>query len=289
MSAMFVALAALFWGLSAAIGGVLIASGWQPSVIAFYRGAVGLLLVGSWSLLRPGRSGFGNRRLWFWSALAGVGIAGNFGFYYLSISRGSVAVASTLMYCAPVFVYLVSFALKLERPTPFKWGAIAAVMPGLVMLTRVYEVGGEGVELFGVIAALLSGLSYGLFIFGLKYASYHGTPPGILAIAFTVLVSLLIIPSRGSEILAVPGSQSRLLFLILGILGGGVSFILYVLGLRSTPPGVASILAMVEPVTASFAAVVLLDEGLIAVQLLGMVLILTSVTGLSLSSNREGR
>ena len=31
------------------------------------------------------------------------------------------------MYCAPVFVYLVWFALKLERPTPFKWAAIAVV------------------------------------------------------------------------------------------------------------------------------------------------------------------
>lgn len=284
MSTALVALAALFWGLSGGIGGLLINAGWQPSVVAFYRGAVGLLFVLFWLILRPGNREPRNWRLWLWSLLAGLGIAGNFTFYFLSISRGSVAVAATLMYCAPVFVYLVSFVLKLERPKPFKWVAMGAVMVGVVLLTRIYEVGAEGVSVAGAFAGLASGLSYALFIFSLKYAAPYGSPQAILAIAFSVLVVVLLVPAEGGDILGVLTSSSWPLFVALGILGAGISFIFYVVGLNHTAPAVASVLAMVEPVTASLFGVLVLDERLLALQLVGMVLILVTVTGLSAAS-----
>lgn len=110
-STVFVALAALFWGLSGGIGGILMADGWDAFVVSFYRGAIGLLFVLAWLALSPRGSGLSSCRLWFWSAIVGLGVAGNFTFYFVSIGEGSVAVAATLMYCAPVFVYLASFAL----------------------------------------------------------------------------------------------------------------------------------------------------------------------------------
>jgi len=63
------------------------------------------------------------------------------------------------MYNAPVFVYLVSFALRLESPTPLKWAAIAVVILGVVLLTQIYDVGASGVTAVGVGAGLLAGLS----------------------------------------------------------------------------------------------------------------------------------
>lgn len=135
------------------------ADGWDAFVVSFYRGAIRLLCVLIWLILRPHSSGLLNRRLWFWSVIACVGVAGNFSFYFLSIAHGSVAVAATLMYNAPVFVYLVSFALRLESPTPLKWAAIAVVILGVVLLTQIYDVGASGVTAVGVGAGLLAGLS----------------------------------------------------------------------------------------------------------------------------------
>lgn len=86
------------------------------------------------------------------------------------------------MYCAPVFVYLVSFSLKLESPTALKWTAIAVVMLGIVLLTQIYDIGASGVTPIGVGAGLLAGLSYAIFIFGFKYAAPHGSPQAILSI-----------------------------------------------------------------------------------------------------------
>lgn len=286
-STAFVVLAALFWGLSGGIGGVLMADGWNPLVVSFYRGAIGLLFVVAWLALRPHGSGLASGRMWFWSAIAGVGVAGNFAFYFMSIAEGSVAVAVTLMYCAPVFVYLVSFTLKLEHPTPLKWAAIAMVMLGIVLLTRIYETGSGGVTLVGTVAGLLSGLSYSVFIFGFKYAAPHGSPQAILVISFAVLVTLLFGLSDTDLVVAVLGTPSWPLFVILGVFGAGLSFILYIVGLNHTAPAVASIVAMVEPVTASLFGVVVLNESLVAVQIVGMGLILVTVTALSVFSKGQ--
>ena len=283
----FVALAALFWGLTGGIAGILTADGWDPVVVSFYRGLIGLIFVLVWLALRPIRSGLANRRLWFWSAIAGVGVAGNFAFYFVSIAEGSVAVAATLMYCAPVFVYLVSFTLKLERPTLFKWTAIAIVMLGIVLLTGIYEMGAGDVTLIAAGAGLLSGLFYALFIFGFKYAAQHGSPQAILVIAFAVLATILIFMGDANQTAAVLATPSWPLFVVLGVLGAGLSFIFYIVGLNNTAPTVASIVAMIEPATASLFGVAILNESLTALQIFGMGLILITMTALSVKSNTE--
>jgi drug/metabolite transporter (DMT)-like permease len=260
------------------------ANGWDAFVVSFYRGAIGLLSVLVWLGFRPRGSGLASRRLWFWSAIAGIGVAGNFAFYFVSIAEGSVAVAATLMYCAPVFVYLVSFALRLESPTPMKWAAIAVVMLGIALLTRIYDIGASGITPIGVGAGLLAGLSYAVFIFAFKYAARHGSPRAILSIAFAVLAAILVWPCDTGQTVAVLSAPSWPLFAVLGVLGAGLSFILYVVGLNHTAPAVASIVAMVEPVTASLFGVVVLHESLVGLQIFGMALILVAVTALSVHS-----
>ena len=262
------------------------AEGWSAFVAAFYRGLIGLLFVLVWLAVRPRRSGLASSRLWFWSIIAGLGVAGNFSFYFISIAQGSVAVAVTLMYSAPVFVFLASFMLRLERATPAKWLAIAMVMLGIVLLTGIYDIHAQAVTVVGVVTGLLAGLSYALFIFGFKYAAPHGSPQAILAIALVVLIAILAWPSGLEQIIAAPGSPNWPLFIALGVFGGGLSFILYISGLRYTAPAVASIIAMVEPVTASLFGITVLGETLGSLQVMGMLLIMVTVTALSVSASR---
>lgn len=284
ISTLLVIAAAVLWGLSGGIGGLLMASGWDPFVVSFYRGLIGLLCVLLWLALRPRGSGLKNRRLWAWSAVAGLGVAGNFSFYFLSIAQGSVAVAATLMYCAPVFVYLLSFALGLERPSLLKWAAVVLVMLGVGLLTQIYDLGASGVTPLGVAAGLLAGLSYAVFIFGFKYAAPHGSPQAILVIAFAVLAAVLIWPGDFAQTLAVLTTPDWALFAALGLFGAGLSFVLYIVGLKHTAPAVASVVAMVEPVTASLFGLLVLHEHLVLAQLLGAALILVTVTTLSIFS-----
>ncbi|MFI8751573.1 DMT family transporter [Vreelandella lionensis] len=283
-STMLIALAALFWGISGGIAGILLDSGWDAAVVSFYRGFVGLVFALGWLVLQRGSRGLASRSLWFWSVVAGLGVAGNFTFYFLSIEHGSVAVAATLMYCAPVFVYLASFALKLERPTAVKWLAIALVMVGVVLLTKLYAIGAGDLSLMGVATGLLAGLSYALFIFGFKYAAPHGSPSAVLSIAFTVLAVVLIVPADLSQTISVVSAPELPLFVALGILGAGLSFLLYVVGIKHAAPALASMVAMVEPVTATLFGVAVLGENLEMIQMVGMGIILLTVTALSVTS-----
>jgi len=285
VKALYVVLAALFWGISGGIGGILMGKGWDPFVVSLYRGAIGLACVLVWLALRPGESGLGSRRLWLWSVVAGLGVAGNFSFYFVSIAEGSVAIAATLMYSAPVFVYLLSFLFGLEEPTLRKALAIAVVMAGIVLLTQIYDIGAGGLTLLGVGAGLLAGLSYTVFIFGFKYAAPHGSPQAILTIAFAVLVIALMGPSDTGQVVGVLSTPDRPLFIVLGVLGAGLSFLLYIVGLRDTEPAVASIVAMIEPVTAALFGVLILSEALNGLQVIGMGLILVTVTALSVQSS----
>lgn len=280
----FVMLAALCWGLAGVIAGMLMAEGWNPFVLAVYRGTIGLGIVLVWLAMRRKRSGLADRYLWLWSVIAGLGITGNFAFYFLSIDTGSVAVAATLMYCAPVFVYLTSFALKLERPTLLKCTAILAVMIGVFLLTQVHKVGSSQLSAFSIGTGLLAGVSYALFIFAFKKAAPRGSPQAILLIAFSVLIALLIWPAESWQMTAALHSPKWPLFAILGVIGAGFSFFIYIVGIHHTTPAVASVVAMLEPVIASASAVLILSERLNASQVLGMVLILVTTTGLSAHS-----
>ncbi|WP_409250754.1 DMT family transporter [Bacillus sp. SCS-153A] len=284
-----VILAAICWGISGGIADILMNKGWDPIVISLYRGAVGFIFFFVWLFFRFKQSWTFSTRLYIWAIVAGIGVAGNFTFYFLGIQASSVAVASTLMYTAPVIVLLISFLLGKERSTWFKWGCITGVLLGIILLTGAYNTDSVSVSLVGTAFGLAAGISYALFIFGFKNASALGKPPVTLTIAFFTLCLILFTISDKGEAASVLTSRDLGWFFLLGILGAGLSFIFYVIGIRMTTPATASMVAMVEPVTASVFGVLVLGDHLTTIQLLGMVLILVTITILSVNqSGQEG-
>ncbi|MCG1010774.1 DMT family transporter [Salinicoccus sp. ID82-1] len=278
---LLVILAAIFWGISGGIADILMGKGWDPLIISFYRGAVGFVFFFVWFITRFKQNWSTSPRFYLWSLLGGIGVAGNFTFYFLSIQESSVAVAATLMYTAPIFVLLISFLFRIEQSTWFKWLCVCSVIIGIVLLTGAYDPEALSTGIFGVIAGLAAGLSYALFIFGFKNASDIGRPQMILTVAFLVLCLILIWFIDMDEAFSVLTSEDIWWFLLLGAVGAGVSFIIYVIGVRRTRPTTASMVAMVEPVTASLFGVVILGDGLGFVQILGMGIILVTITVLS--------
>ncbi|CAM4063314.1 DMT family transporter [Vreelandella rituensis] len=287
-STLLVILAAFQWGLAGGLASLLMSRGWSPEVISFWRVLVGLGCMAIWlAVIRlQGRRFSFNRRLVLWSLIAGLGVAGNFTFYFISISEGSVAVAVTLMYSAPIFVYLVSFIAGVERPTPVKLVTIALVMAGIVLLTGIYRSQSDAITTLGIVSGLLSGLSYALFIFGFKYAGDHGPAPSVLMIAFATGTLVLLPLIDHSQAMSVSVSADAVWFILIGLLGAGLSFYCYITGLRYTLPTTASVVAMVEPVTAALFGLLLLSETLNLSQMAGMALILGAVTSLSILQSR---
>ena len=280
-----VMLAAICWGISGVIADILMTKGWSPVVVSFYRGVIGLLFFSVWFLLHFKKNWIVSPRLYMWSSLAGLGVAGNFTFYFLSIQASSVAVAATLMYTAPVFVLITSFLLRLERSTWFKWFSIVGVLLGIVLLTGAYNTDSISVSFIGAATGLASAVSYALFIFAFKQASAIGKPQLTLTIAFLSFCLILFLLIDHQEATTVLTSPDVSWFLLLGIVGAGLSFVLYLVGIRSTTAATASMVAMVEPVTASLLGVMLLGDDLAIIQVLGMVIILSTITLLSVKQS----
>ncbi|WP_273834037.1 EamA family transporter [Guptibacillus sedimenti] len=278
----FVILAAVLWGISGGLAGILMDKGWSPLVISFYRGAIGLVCLVIWVLLkRKDSSGKHSSRTIMWSMLAGIAVASNFSFYFLSISESGVAVASTLMYTAPVFVLISSFCFRIESITPFKVISMIIVMFGISLLTNIYETGISELNVVGIMSGLLSGVSYALFIFSFKNASENNSPPFVLSTAFATFTAVLLLFIDHREALSALFSEDLIWFITLGIIGAGVSFYLYVEGLKKTSASVAAVIAMVEPVTASLFGLVVLGEVLTVLQSIGLIVILITITMLS--------
>ena len=137
----------------------------------------------------------------------------------------------------------------------------------------------------GIGFGLLAGVSYSVFIYGFKYAAGHGSPRAVLTIALGCAGVILLAASDTTQAVAVLSAARWWLFALLGVLGAGLSFAFYVVGLKHPAPTLAAIVAMVEPVPASLFGVLVLGETLAPLQILGLVLILVTVTGLSLYSN----
>ncbi|WLR50826.1 DMT family transporter [Bacillus tianshenii] len=280
-----VILAAICWGISGGIAEILMNKGWDPIVIAFYRGAVGFVCFFAWFLFRFKQNWSSSTRFYMWALLAGVGVAGNFTFYFLSIKSASIAVAATLMYTAPVFVLLISFLLRIERSTWFKWGSIFVVLIGIILLTGAYDIESISASFIGTATGLAAGLSYALFIFGFKNASSIGKPQTALTVAFLSFCLILFLYMNNGEAARVVTSSDIWWFILLGIIGAGISFIFYVIGLRKTAPTTASMVAMIEPVTASLFGVLVIGSHLSIIQILGMGLILVTITILSVKQS----
>lgn len=276
-----VILAAILWGISGGLADILMERGWSPVTVSFYRGTVGWLCFVIWFLLRFKLNITTSISFYLWSLLAGLGVAGNFTLYFVSIRQASVPVAATLMYTAPVFVLVTSIILRIERSRWYKWAGIAVVLLGIVLLTGAYDLDSISMSLIGTAAGLGAGLSYALFIFGFKKASSIGKQPAVLTTAFLAFSLVLFLFMDREEAFSVLSSSDIGWFLLLGIIGAGLSFTVYVIGLQKTAPTTASMVAMIEPVTASLFGLLFLGNTLTMIQLTGMALILITITLLS--------
>lgn len=287
---LFVMFASFLWGITGGLAGFLLDRGWNPLVIAAFRGLIGLLFTLAWFFGKKKVDFTINRRLIIWSIVAGVGIAGNYVFYFESISRTSVAVAATLMYTAPIFVFIVSALFNLEKITWFKLLSVVIVIIGIVLLTGSYKKEISDLNVIGIASGLLSGLSYAVFIFGLKNSSNNGNQIVVLSLAFIVqffLVFLFADKDQFGKVLF--QFQDLGWFILTGITGAGLSFFFYISGLKKVRAGIASVVAMIEPVTASLFGVIVLGQFLNTIQLIGMGLILFIITSLSYYTIKTGK
>lgn len=293
---LLVALAALCWGTSG-ISGRIVAerSDLGPLDIAWHRMALGALVLLAGTALarrrRPGRTprltrGTGVRLL-----LVGAGLAAYQFAYFSAVATAGVSIATLVaLGMAPLLIAVGAAVLGHGRPDRSTLVALAVALTGLVLLVGISAGTGTGTAVvLGALMALGSALGYAVVT--LAGGGVPAAVPVTLAgFAGGALLLTPVVLAVGLRFTADPVALAVLLYL--GAVPSALAYALFFAGLRTVPGPVASIVTLLEPLTATALATAFLGERLAPGALAGGLLVLAAVAGLYLrrmgDSNSRG-
>lgn len=191
--------------------------------------------------------------------------------YFVSILNASVAVAVLLLYTAPAYVTLFSPLFLKERLT--KQGLIALILSiaGMVLIVDPGKLYFSGYSV-GVLAGVLSGIAYAFGIIVSKHISstYSGYAQAFWSFAIAMLV-LLPVGLAPADVVF----RNIVYLILLAIFPSILAVSLYFNGLKKVKASSASILGLIEPLSAVILAIFILDEKISFFMLAGGALILT--------------
>jgi drug/metabolite transporter (DMT)-like permease len=277
------ALAALFAG-AAGIGFAPIfvrLSPVGPIATAFYRLALALPALWIWMHseaaadappVRPTTRGhFGAL------ALAGFFFAGDLAFWHWSLRLTSVADATLLANCAPVFVTIGAHFFFGEKITPrFIAGMIVAMLGAALVVGASFR--HSAAHLLGSIFGLITPVFYGAYMLSLK--SLRATFSTATIMSWSGLFScavLLVITLVSGESFLVPTLSGWAVLAALGLIShaGGQSLIAF--AFAHLPASFSSVGLLLQPVIAAFLAWIILSESLTWLQAAGGIFVLAGI------------
>jgi drug/metabolite transporter (DMT)-like permease len=191
----------------------------------------------------------------------------------LAVQRIPSAVAGMLVSSIPLFTAVIAAIETRTWPKRRRLTGLAIGTIGIVLLT-VPNIGGAGPEAIGVLMVLLATLSYSVAttVIAPLQQTY-----GSLRVTLWILVvsSVLLLPLG---VLGVPGStfeaKSTVALVILGVVGTGVVWALFV-GLVGRVGAVrSSIVGYLIPIVALVLGVAVLNENVAAIQIAGVLIAL---------------
>lgn len=199
--------------------------------------------------------------------------------YFKAITMTSLSVAAILLYTAPAIVMVLSYVLFQEKMTRRKLVALAMTFAGCVLVTGILTETGA-VSAGGILVGLGAGLGYALYSIFSRYALEKGYSS--LTITFyTFLIAAIascFLTDMGKVVQVAANGAGNLCFcLAFGVLCTVAPYLTYTLGLQYVENGKASIIASIEPVTATLLGAVLFHEKLTVSGVLGVVLVLAAL------------
>ena len=244
--------------------GALAVSGWR-----FLTGAVILI-----ALVRPKVRAWGKGE-WRAAILLGVSTAVMNLTFFQAIARIPLGTAVAIEFMGPFVV--AALGRKSWRHLVF----ILLAAGGVVALCRP----GGNLDLVGVLFALLAAVSYGAY----AYSSHHvgGATEGFegLAVAMGVAAALtfiFVVPSM-SHVASHPSLFVR--FAFMGLLATVFGFASEMQALRRLPPPIVGVLLAFDPAVAFLSGFVFLGQGVTALDLLGLTLVVIGGIGVTIDAD----
>lgn len=262
-------LAPAAWGLTYIVTTELLPPG-RPLLAATLRALPAGLLLAAVARRRP-------RGAWWWKAalLGALNIGAFFVLLFVAAYRLPGGVAATLGSIQPLVAAGLAIPLLGE---PFRRATAVAGVLGVVGVALLVLRAGAALDVVGVLAGLAGAATMAT---GVVLTKHWGRPVPLAAFTSWQLIAggLLLAPIA----LAVEGMPSELTarnvagFAWLATGGAAISYLLWFRGVARLPIAQVSLLGLLSPVVATTAGILVLDQALTPVQLLGAALVLTAL------------
>jgi DME family drug/metabolite transporter len=218
--------------------------------------------------------------------LVGAGLAAYQFAYFSAVERAGVSVATLVaLGLAPLLIAVGGTLLGHGRPSGATLTALTVALVGLTLLVGVSAGADTGTTvLLGALLASGSALGYAVVTL-----AGGGVPAGVpVTLAGFAGGALLLTPVVLTQGLSVPSDGVALAVLVyLGLVPSALAYGLFFTGVRTVPGAVASIVTLLEPLTATVLATAFLGERLAPAAMAGGLLLLAAVAGLYLRQLRR--
>jgi drug/metabolite transporter, DME family len=214
------------------------------------------------------------------TALAAISMAAYQLFFFAAVSLTGVTVGTvTAVGSSPILAGLLVILVWRQPPTGRWLAATALAVSGVVLLAS--GGGAATVHLGGVLLALLTGLSYAIYVLSSKSLLASQPPERATAVVFA-LGALLLTPILFLTDLSWLARPSGLLVVLhLGVITIGLAYLLFAQGLATIPAATAVTLSLAEPLTAALLGLLFLGEQLPASGFVGIGLLFAGLLWLT--------
>ncbi|OEJ24387.1 hypothetical protein AR457_07420 [Streptomyces agglomeratus] len=286
---LYVAIAATAWGTGGAVAAELYdVGGIGPVSVSFWRFVTGLMVLLTAHLVRRSRRpGTASLRGWFTAnsrqaMVTGFGLAVYQTAYFASVQQAGLTVATVVtLGSGPLLVTVGARLMLAERQGAAGTCAVVSGVAGLVMLTTGADANTGPHPLLGIGYALLSAVGYaGVTLLGRASGRRHTGGAFESTVTGFAVGTVCLLPMALLEGL-LPGMERAVptlgLMLYLGAVPTALAYTLFFTGLGAVRAATASVVALVEPLTAAVIGIAVFGERLNAVVLTGTALMLCAV------------
>ena len=274
--------AGCLWGTIGLFVKLMENAGSSAAYTSFVRLLFGFLLLVVLTLIFDGAKAFriGKRTL-ISCILLGIVSQGLYNILYSrSISLNGMAVASVLLYTAPVFTGIMSALFFKEKLTATKCAALLVNVLGCVLTATGGKISGAGIALTGVLFGVGAGLTYAMIaIFG-RIAMQEQSSPFAVA-TYNLLfgcIFVAIVSHPWTTVSAPLDAHILLIGLLYALIPTAAAYVLYFGGLSNIKQtSKVTVVASVELIVATGIGAFVFKEAVAVGNILGIALVLLSI------------
>ena len=221
--------------------------------------------------------------------LAGVFFAGDLAVWHWSIVLTSVANATLLANCAPIFVALAAWLLFRRKPNGLFVTGLAIAIAGMALLLRG-DFQHAGTALIGDALGIVTAMFYAAYQLTVTRVRQAVSTARLMAISGAVTAAILLPIALLSEDRFMPASaQGWLILLGLALIAQAAGQSLIAYAMAHLPATFSSVGLLLQPVIAATLAWLLLGEALTVLAIGGGVLVLIGIRIAHAAESAPGR